>query len=308
MKSTEKSEKTKKSTSTKEKQNNTPVELEIKTEKKPTPIAKNTESKKETNPEPVVAPIQEGSLEKFIRLKLEALFSLQTIDTQIDKIRIIRGELPLEVQDLEDEIAGLNTRLENFKLEITSIEKSKSEYSQEILNSKEMIKKYEQQQKNVRNNREFESLSKEIEFQDLEIQLRNKKIKEADAARESKLKMIEELQKSLEVKETNLKEKVSELSEIIAETEKEEEVLLKKSEKAKAIIEERYLNAYNRIRKNVRNGLAVVKIERQSCGGCFSKIPPQRQMEIKMHKKVLVCEYCGRILVDESISEAVNKK
>ena len=173
VKSTEKSEKTKKSTSTKEKQNNTPVELEIKTEKKPTPIAKNTESKKETNPEPVVAPIQEGSLEKFIRLKLEALFSLQTIDTQIDKIRIIRGELPLEVQDLEDEIAGLNTRLENFKLEITSIEKSKSEYSQEILNSKEMIKKYEQQQKRSYN-REFESLSKEIEFQDLEIQLRNK--------------------------------------------------------------------------------------------------------------------------------------
>ncbi|MDX9933346.1 MAG: C4-type zinc ribbon domain-containing protein [Bacteroidales bacterium] len=307
VKSVEKKEEVKKTPTVKENAKKTVVESEQKMEHPVKPSAKKTESKKESNPEPVYTPFPEGSLEKSVRLKLEALYSLQVIDTQIDKIRIIRGELPLEVQDLEDEIAGMNTRLDNYNAEIAAIDKSKVEYTEEIARSKEMIKKYEQQQKNVRNNREFESLAKEIEFQDLEVQLRNKKIKEADVAREAKQKLIDELRKALDAKEANLKEKMNELSEIIAETEKEEELLLKKSEKAKAIIEERYLNAYNRIRKSVRNGLAVVKIERHSCGGCFSKIPPQRQMEIRMHKKVLVCEYCGRIIVDESISDAVDK-
>jgi len=290
-----------------------PVIQNVKTVKKETPAksekptAKEKAAAKEAESKPVITPFPEGALEKSNRQKLVALYSLQVLDTQIDKIRIIRGELPLEVQDLEDEIAGLNTRLENFKSEIDTLEKQKAEYTQEIARSKEMIKKYEQQQKNVRNNREFESLAKEVEFQDLEIQLRNKKIKEADAACDVKQKMIDEVKKSLDQKETNLKEKKEELSEIIAETEKEEEILLKKADEAKVIIEDRYMAAYSRIRKSVRNGLAVVKIERHSCGGCFSKIPPQRQMEIKMHKKVLVCEYCGRIIVDDSISDVVEK-
>lgn len=249
----------------------------------------------------------DDSVEKSVKQKLIALYSLQVIDSQIDKIRIIRGELPLEVQDLEDEIAGLNTRLENYKGEIAVLDKTMADYNQEIGRSKEMMKKYDQQQKNVRNNREFESLAKEIEFQGLEIQLREKKIKESTITIESKNKMIEEVQKQLDIKETNLRDKNGELSEIIAETEKEEEILLKKSDKAKAIIEDRYMNAYSRIRKSVRNGLAVVKIERNACGGCFSKIPPQRQLEIKMHKKILVCEYCGRIIVDDSIADTIEK-
>lgn len=243
--------------------------------------------------------------ENTVRQKLMALYSLQVIDTQVDKIRVIRGELPLEVQDLEDEIAGLSTRLENNMGEIAELEKAVAEYNQEIARSKEMIKKYEQQQKNVRNNREYESLSKEVEFQGLEIQLREKKLRESSVAIDAKNKMIDEVKAQLEAKEANLRDKNGELSEIIAETEKEEKILMVKSEKAKAIIEERYLTAYTRIRKSVRNGLAVVKIERNACGGCFSKIPPQRQLEIRMHKKILVCEYCGRIIVDETIADVV---
>ncbi len=251
----------------------------------------------------IVKPDEIG--ENTVRQKLLALYSLQVIDTQVDKIRIIRGELPLEVQDLEDEIAGLSTRLENNMAEIAELEKAVAEYNQEIARSREMIKKYEQQQKNVRNNREFESLSKEVEFQGLEIQLREKKLREGSVAIDAKNKMIDEVKAQLEAKESNLRDKNGELSEIIAETEKEEKILLVKSDKAKAIIEERYLTAYTRIRKSVRNGLAVVKIERNACGGCFSKIPPQRQLEIRMHKKILVCEYCGRIIVDETIADTV---
>jgi predicted nucleic acid-binding Zn-ribbon protein len=189
--------------------------------------------------------------------------------------------------------------------EIAELEKAVAEYNQEIARSREMIKKYEQQQKNVRNNREFESLSKEVEFQGLEIQLREKKLREGSVAIDAKNKMIDEVKAQLEAKESNLRDKNGELSEIIAETEKEEKILLVKSDKAKAIIEERYSTAYTRIRKSVRNGLAVVKIERNACGGCFSKIPPQRQLEIRMHKKILVCEYCGRIIVDETIADTV---
>ncbi len=285
--------------------------------KKPAPVKKQSTKTAEDTPNPEKNPIaevepesevlKEDSLEKSVKQKLIALYSLQVIDSQIDKIRIIRGELPLEVQDLEDEIAGLNTRLENYKAEIEVMDKAINDYNQEIGRSKEMIKKYDQQQKNVRNNREYESLSKEIEFQGLEIELREKKIKESKAAIEGKNKLSDEVQKQLDAKLTNLKEKQGELSEIIAETEKEEELLLKKSQKAMAIIEDRYMAAYSRIRKSVRNGLAVVKIERNACGGCFSKIPPQRQLEIKMHKKVLVCEYCGRIIVDDSIADTIEK-
>lgn len=285
----------------------TSKKIETKAAKKETKVEDKKSAAKEekTQESPIIVSAPEGDLEKSIKQKLIALYSLQVIDTQIDKIRIIRGELPLEVQDLEDDIEGLKTRMENFKNEIATFEKTKTEYQHDITHSKELIKKYNEQQKNVRNNREFTSLAKEIEFQDLEIQLRNKRIKEVDAVIDAKNKQIEELKSTLEFKETNLKEKKGELDEIITETQKEEEILLKKSKEAQKIIEERYMSAYNRIRKNVRNGLAVVKIERQSCGGCFSSIPPQSQMEIKMHKKVLVCEYCGRILVDDTISEIV---
>lgn len=280
---------------------------EAKAAKKETKVEDKKSAAKEekTQESPIIVSAPEGDLEKSIKQKLIALYSLQVIDTQIDKIRIIRGELPLEVQDLEDDIEGLKTRMENFKNEIATFEKTKTEYQHDIIHSKELIKKYNEQQKNVRNNREFTSLAKEIEFQDLEIELRNKRIKEVDSVINAKNKQIEELKSTLEFKETNLKEKKGELDEIITETQKEEEILLKKSKEAQKIIEERYMSAYNRIRKNVRNGLAVVKIERQSCGGCFSSIPPQSQLEIKMHKKMLVCEYCGRILVDDTISEIV---
>jgi hypothetical protein len=280
------------------------------TDKKKAPTSKKAAEAPYTSEASVVVDNTEfvksdESVDNIVRLKLMALYSLQVIDTQVDKIRIIRGELPLEVQDLEDEIAGLSTRLENNTAEITELNRAVTEYNEEIARSREMIKKYEQQQKNVRNNREYESLSKEIEFQGLEIQLREKKLREASVAIDAKNKLIDDVKAQLEAKESNLRDKNAELSEIIAETEKEEQMLMVKSEKAKAIIEDRYLTAYTRIRKSVRNGLAVVKIERNACGGCFSKIPPQRQLEIRMHKKILVCEYCGRIIVDETIADTI---
>ena len=250
----------------------------------------------------------EDKSENVIRQKLKTLYSLQVIDTQIDKIRVVRGELPLEVRDLEDDIEGLETRIENFKNEIDEFEKQLSDQKNAINQSLEMIKKYDSQQKNVRNNREYESLAKEIEYQNLEIQLSEKRIKEAKAGIETKQAIIDEATGQLNEKKENLDAKKNELSEIIEETEKEEKVLGGRSEKAKDEIEERLLYAYTRIRKNVRNGLAVVKVERDACGGCFSKIPPQRQLEIKLNKKIIVCEYCGRILVDNEIADEVESE
>jgi len=240
-----------------------------------------------------------------IEQKLTALFSLQLIDSQIDKIRIIRGELPLEVQDLEDEVAGLETRLNRFKDEIDVLEKQTTERKAAILDAKEAIKKYESQQNKVRNNREYESLNKEIEFQNLEIQLQDKRIKEANWQLEQKRKDLEEIQETFEERSNDLEAKKTELNEIIAETEVEEKELLKISGDHKKKIEQRLISSYDKIRESVRNGLAVVVVERDACGGCFNKIPPQRQAEIKMHKKISVCEHCGRILVDESIRKAV---
>ena len=243
--------------------------------------------------------------EVTIERKLRALYSLQQIDSQIDKIRIIRGELPLEVQDLEDEIAGLETRIENFLQEATALEKSITEKKNQIKESHSLIKRYGEQQMNVRNNREYDSLSKEIEFQNLEIQLAEKRIKEFQGTHELKKLEIEKHQKLLQERKNDLEVKKNELDDIIAETEKEETDLIRNSEKNRDYIEERLLTAYTRIRKNARNGLAVVQIERDACGGCFNKIPPQHQLDIRMHKKIIVCEYCGRILVDDGIANAV---
>jgi predicted nucleic acid-binding Zn-ribbon protein len=241
---------------------------------------------------------QEVSVEQ----KLTALYNLQQIDSQIDKIKIVRGELPLEVEDLEDEIAGLETRIANFQEEKEKFEQFIADKKEAIQESKSLIKRYTEQQMNVRNNREYDSLTKEIEFQNLEIQLAEKKIKEAQHRIESIEADMEQAKQKLEVRRQDLEAKKLELTDIIAETEKEEQELIKKSQENEKYIEERLLTAYKRIRKNARNGLAVVKIERDACGGCFSKIPPQHQLDIKLHKKIIVCEYCGRILVDDEIA------
>jgi predicted nucleic acid-binding Zn-ribbon protein len=233
--------------------------------------------------------------------RLRALYSLQLVDTEIDKIKILRGELPLEVQDLEDEIAGLETRLGNLREEVVIIEKSVQKKNIEINEAETLIKKYEEQQKNVRNNREFDSLSKEIEYQNLEIELFNKKIREFNTQVEDKKAIITDSEAILAERKSDLENKRSELDEIISDTQKEEEGLYTKQEKVQDMIEERLLAAYKRIRSNARNGLAVVTVQRDACGGCFNQIPPQRQLDIKSRKKIIVCEYCGRILVDDEI-------
>lgn len=237
-----------------------------------------------------------------IEERLKALFNLQQIDTAIDKIRIVRGELPLEVQDLEDEIVGLETRVKNYTDEVNVFEDTIVQKKQQMKDSLALIKKYEEQQNKVRNNREFDSLTKEIEFQNLEIQLCEKRIKEAKANIAAKNEFVEKAQAELDERKADLKHKKAELDDIIKETEKEEKALIKESAKAEEVMEERLLTAYKRIRSNARNGLAVVTVARDACGGCFNNIPPQRQMDIRMRKKIIVCEYCGRILVDQELA------
>ena len=240
--------------------------------------------------------------ELTIEEKLRALFSLQVVDSEIDKIRTLRGELPLEVQDLEDEVEGLETRIGNLKNEVAELEKSIVSKNNEITSSQALIKKYEEQQDNVRNNREYDSLSKEIEFQTLEIELCNKKIREFTVQTEEKKEVMEEAQTALDERKRDLEGKKAELEDITRDTQKEEEQLAEQSEELQTRIEERLLTAYKRIRTNARNGLAVVSIQRDACGGCFNQIPPQRQLDIKSRKKIIVCEYCGRILVDDEIA------
>jgi len=239
--------------------------------------------------------------EVSVEERLRALYSLQLVDSEIDKIKSLRGELPLEVQDLEDEIAGLETRLGNLREEVVNLDKAVSKKNNEISDAETLIKKYEEQQKNVRNNREFDSLSKEIEFQNLEIELFNKKIREFNAQIEEKKMAIADSEAILAERKTDLENKRTELDEIISDTQKEEEGLFKKLSEVQEVIEERLLTAYRRIRSNARNGLAVVPVQRDACGGCFNQIPPQRQLDIKSRKKIIVCEYCGRILVDDEI-------
>ena len=229
--------------------------------------------------------------------KLNALYQLQKIDSEIDRIRTIRGELPLEVQDLEDELQGLETRLIKLQDEIKDLEQDATDRKNAIKDSELAIAKYKEQQNNVRNNREYESLEKEIEFQDLEIKLNDKRIKESKYTLTNKKELLEDATTKFELRKGDLATKKAELDEIIAETQKEEEALLSKSEKAKASVEERLVIAYTRLRGNAKNGLAVVPVDRDSCGGCFNKIPPQRQLDIQTKRKIIVCEHCGRILV-----------
>lgn len=233
--------------------------------------------------------------------KLKALFELQLIDSKIDKLRIIRGELPLEVQDLEDVVAGLETRFETYSAESKDLEQQVIEKQNAIKDHKANIKKYEAQLGKVKNNREYDAITKEIEFQNLEIQLCEKRTKEYKAIIGAKEDFLSKAEEDLKDKKKDLKVKKSELDEIIEETQKEEEDLMIESEKRGKVIEARLINAYRRIRSNSRNGLAVVPIERDACGGCFNKIPPQRQLDIKTHKKIIVCEHCGRVLVDPNI-------
>ncbi len=235
--------------------------------------------------------------------KLKALHQLQVIDTEVDKIRIIRGELPLEIEDLEDLMEGLSTRLEKFNEELITINSNITANKKTVELAADAIEKYEKQLKNIKNNREFTSLTKEVEFQNLEIQIAEKNKAQNEANVLHKTEIINACKAQISEKKEELKIKQSELDEIIKETEKEEVALMKDSAKAEKVIEERLLNAYKRIRSKVSNGLAVVSVERDACGGCFSQIPPQRQLDIQMHKKVIVCEHCGRIMVDSNIFE-----
>ncbi|WP_340063828.1 zinc ribbon domain-containing protein [Ascidiimonas aurantiaca] len=240
--------------------------------------------------------------------KLRALYDLQLIDSRVDEIRNVRGELPLEVEDLEDEVTGLKTRLDKFNDEMESLNLEITGKKNLIEEAKALIKKYNEQQKNVRNNREYNSLSKEIEFQELEIQLAEKNIKEFKAQIEQKKEVIAQNKERLSERENHLKHKKGELEAILAETEKEEQALIAKSEEFQKMIEDRLVDAYKRIRKNVKNGLAVVPVERGASGGSFFTIPPQVQMEIASRKKIITDEHSGRILIDPAMAEEEKEK
>jgi predicted nucleic acid-binding Zn-ribbon protein len=240
--------------------------------------------------------------EMSVEERLRALYDLQVVASEIDKFRTLRGELPLEVQDLEDEIAGLDTRVANLEAEVKRINELITAKKNEIKEAGLLIKKYEAQQTNVRNNREFDSLNKEIEFQRLEMELCEKRIKEFTVELKTKKDTADSSATLFGDRKSDLAAKKSELDEIVNETQVEEERLLVKAKDIEAHIDDRLLTAFKRIRKNARNGLAVVTVQRDACGGCFNKIPPQRQLDIRSRKKIIVCEYCGRILVDNEIS------
>ena len=234
--------------------------------------------------------------------RLKTLFQLQTTLSGIDEKRALRGELPLEVQDLEDEIEGLTTRIDKINADIAEFEQAVVLKKGEIENAKASVERYKEQLNDVKNNREYDTLSKEIEFQSLEIELCNKKIKEATIRIEEKKAELAQNEEIIEDRRQALDLKKSELDEIMQETRAEEEKLKAKVKELEAKIEPRLLTSFKRIRKNARNGLGIVYVQRDACGGCFNKIPPQRQLDIKMHKKVIVCEYCGRILIDPELA------
>ena len=235
--------------------------------------------------------------------KLKALYDLQCVDSEIDQLRVVRGELPVEIQDLEDEIAKLETRLEKFEEEKSILKADQKAKKVAIKNSEELIVRYKKQLENIKNNREFTSLTKELEFQELEIQLSDKRTNEIKAKVLMKDEVIASTTEDLNENKEDLEGKKSELAEITAETEKEEKALIKKSKSSQKKIDDRLLSSYERIRGSVRNGLALVSVDRDACGGCFNKIPPQRQLDIQMHKKVIACEHCGRIMIDANIFE-----
>ena len=248
-----------------------------------------------------MAQVKEYSVEE----KLTSLIKLQKVDSKLDGLQILKGELPIEVSDLEDEIAGLNSRQNRIEEEINGIQQFIEDKKMIIKDSGELVKKYEKQSDNVKNNREFEAINKEMEMQTLEVKLAEKHIKDATEDLAEKGRQLELAKKAISAKETNLKAKKSELEKIIGETDKEEKQYKKLEEAARASVEERLLISYDKIRNNYRNGLAVVPIERDSCGGCFNAIPPQKQSEVKQRKKIIVCENCGRILVDDDLESTV---
>ena len=246
--------------------------------------------------------------EVTVEEKLRALYDLQLIDSRIDDIRNVRGELPLEVEDLEDEVAGLNTRVANHEDELTNLDTEISNKKLAMDESATLIKKYEEQQKNVRNNREFDSLTKEVEYQELEIQLAEKRIKEFKAKIVQKKEVIKNTKERLTQQQNHLEHKKNELSDILKETEKEEQLLHQKSEEYSQSIDNHLLTAYKRIRNKVKNGLAVVSIERGASGGSFFTIPPQIQLEIANRKKITIDEHSGRILVDAALAQEEKDK
>ncbi len=241
-------------------------------------------------------------MESTIEQKLRSLYQLQQIDSKIDQLRTLRGELPMEVKDLEDEIAGLETRLEKFNEDLVGLKKLIAEKQAFIKDANALKAKYEQQLMGVKNSREYDALSKEVEIQGLEIQIAEKKIREFNVQIDQRSQELQRLSDEMAGRKKDLDNKKSELNSIIAETEKEEQDLLCSSEKARKNIEDRLLTAYTRIRSNSRNGLAVVTVQRDACGGCFNQIPPQRQMDIRTRKRIAICEHCGRILVDADIN------
>ena len=249
-----------------------------------------------------MAAVKEFSVQE----KLVSVITLQKIDSKIDEINKLRGELPMEVKDLEDEIAGLQTRINNIDNEIEVINQDIARKLNAQVEARELLKKYEKQQNNVKNSREFEAINKEIELQELEIRACEKKIKDANAEKVEQESSKDAIKAMIAEKEEVLKLKQGELQKIIAETEKEESTLLVKREKAALDVEPRLLLSYNKIRTSYRNGLAVVPVERDSCGGCFNVIPPQRQSDIRLRKKMIVCEHCGRIMIDGELNESVN--
>lgn len=237
-----------------------------------------------------------------VESKLQTLYQLQTTLSAIDEKRALRGELPLEVQDLEDEIAGLKTRVEHIEGDINDFQQAVAQKQGEIKEAEESVERYKKQLDEVRNNREYDTLTKEIEFQSLEIELCNKKIKEANAKVEDKKRELVRTNDLINDRQQALDEKKSELDEIMQETREEEQALKAKAEDLETKIEPRLLSSFKGIRKNARNGLGIVYVQRDACGGCFNKIPPQRQLDIKMHKKIIVCEYCGRIIIDSELA------
>ena len=271
------------------------VKEEAPVEKEEAPVVVEEAHKTEVDP-----------VEVSVEQKLVALYTLQQVDSKIDEIRAYRGNLPLEIQDLEDEIAGLETRIANFKEDSKKHQKDISDYKIKIKETEALIKKYEDQQNNVRNNREYDSLTKEIEYQQLDNQLSEKRIREITAKDNEVATKVAEAQMRLTELKSSLDEKKEELQSLVEGTEKEEEQLLQRSADCEKLVEDRLLVAYKRIRKNARNGLAVVGIFDEACGGCFNRIPPQHQLDICTHKKIIVCEYCGRILVDKGIIAQYN--
>jgi hypothetical protein len=284
-----------------------------KTAKKATKAETEAEAQEEVAASTEEAPVEKQEapkpvdpVEVSVEQKLVALYTLQQVDSKIDEIRAYRGNLPLEIQDIEDEIAGLETRITNFKDESKKHQKDISDYKIKIKETEALIKKYEEQQNNVRNNREYDSLTKEIEYQQLDNQLSEKRIKEITAKDNDLATKVADAQMRLTELKASLKEKKDELHSLVEGTEKEEEQLLQRSADCEKLVEDRLLVAYKRIRKNARNGLAVVGIFDEACGGCFNRIPPQHQLDICTHKKIIVCEYCGRILVDKGIIAQYN--